>query len=292
MNKQVILPTLKQFIAEDQFKKALELLSLYVADTPNDIEDDILMQKARLTRNTRDYKKGILTREVYQIEMARLADSLNYIIEHLPATGNPVDKSMLIDTPSKGQNMKILFLTANPINPESEALRIGAEMRAIKDEIKRSSGRDLFELIFEPAVQIPTITRAMREYRPQIVHFSGHGYGEGIAVEGVNGEIVYFPTEGLDMLFGISDHVECVLLNACYSSEQAKVISAYDIYVVGMSDEINDNVAKQFAVGFYQGLGGGDSPETSYKIAMINIVHQRKYAKLPELWYKGEKISS
>ena len=76
-------------------------------------------------------------------------------------------------------------------------------------------------------MQIPTITKAMQQYNPDIIHFSGHGDGvEGIIVEDINGDIVRFPTFGLNRLFKrFKEKVKCVVLNACYSKEQAEVIS-------------------------------------------------------------------
>lgn len=299
MTKQQITDIVTPLLAESKYKEVLELLSDYTKGRDRYIENDLLMQTASFNRNSRDYTSGLLTRPEYNVAMAKLTDSLNYIIERLPATGNspqntPTAGVISIPQPDAAdQKKKILFLTANPKNPDGPALRTESEMRAVKDELRQSTGRDLFELIFEPAVKIPTITRAMRANKPQIIHFSGHGHTTGIVVEGINGEIILFPTEGLDRLFRISkEHVHCVLLNACYSKAQAQVISNHDIYVIGINHEIGDETAKEFAVGFYQSLGEGDSVEIAYEMAMVNIAHKLEYANLPELWHNGEKISS
>jgi len=161
---------------------------------------------------------------------------------------------------------KILFLTANP--KDEAQLGLERELRKVMNTLNGATNRDNFELISEPAVGIPDITRAMQVYKPQIVHFSGHGTKtKGIAIENESGEVTLFPIEGLDRLFKLSKKtVKCVVLNACHSSAQAEVISKHGIYVVGMNDEIGDEAATSFAVGFYQSLGEGNDYEFAFVI--------------------------
>ncbi len=52
-----------------------------------------------------------------------------------------------------------------------------------------------------------------------------------------------------------SDHVHCVVLNACYSEPQARAIVRHIDYVIGMKQAIGDESAIKFSVGFYDALG-------------------------------------
>ncbi|MEG4076425.1 hypothetical protein QUA30_27965 [Microcoleus sp. Pol14C2] len=63
-----------------------------------------------------------------------------------------------------------------------------------------------------------------------------------------------------------ADHVECVLLRACYSEIQANAIVEHINYVIGTSQEIRDTAAIKFAMGFYDSLGAGKPVETAYKL--------------------------
>ncbi len=94
------------------------------------------------------------------------------------------------------------------------------------------------------------------DYRPNIIHFSGHGAGiEGLAFEDETGKEQLVTGEALAGLFGqFSKQVECVLLNACYSEVQAQAIVQHINYVIGMNDQIQDKAAIEFVVGFYDGL--------------------------------------
>lgn len=67
----------------------------------------------------------------------------------------------------------------------------------------------------------------MLDFKPQIVHFCGHGAGDkGLILEDESGKIKPVSTPALAALFEMfSPHVECVLLNACYSEKQAAAIA-------------------------------------------------------------------
>jgi hypothetical protein len=186
--------------------------------------------------------------------------------------------------------VNILILSANPKG--TDKLRLDEELREIENGlIERSKLRDKFKLIIKTAVRRRDFQRAMLDTNPQIVHFSGHGGGkQGIALEDETGHVQLLNTEALAALFDMyRDEVTCVVMNACYSEEQAKIISQYIPYVIGMGAEIGDKVAIDFAVAFYDAIGSGRDIEFAYKNACVAIVpqdnipvlHQRR--ELPEI---------
>lgn len=284
MTKQEIINLANQLIGEGKLKEVLENLSDYVSSKDRYLENDLLLQTASFNRNHRDFNNGLISRDDYDIAVSRLNYAITQIIERLPEEGNRV----VGGTSSKIR--KILFLSANPKG--TGHLRLGEELRKIKDSLTASTERDQFALESEPAVQIPTITKAMQKQEPEIVHFSGHGTGEeGIVVEDVSGNTVLFPTNGLDRLFKrFKGTVECVVLNACFSREQAKVISEHGIYVVGMNKAVGDKAAIDFAVGFYQSLGEGNDFEFAFDMALVNNSANLNDAGTPELWLNGNKL--
>jgi hypothetical protein len=160
---------------------------------------------------------------------------------------------------------KILFLASNPT--DTGRLRLDQEVRDIEDGLKRSNERDQFELIQRFAARIGDLRRGLLEHSPQIVHFSGHGTGvDGIVVENDKGESSPVPTEALANLFELcAEHVDCVVLNACESDLQAEAISKHIPYVIGMTSSVSDDAAREFAVGFYDALGGGKSMQVAFE---------------------------
>ncbi|MGB3788255.1 MAG: hypothetical protein WA949_09600 [Phormidesmis sp.] len=94
----------------------------------------------------------------------------------------------------------------------------------------------------------------------------------GLILEDPTGQPKRVSTASLEALFEIfADTVDCVLLNACYSERQARAIAQHIPYVIGMNQAIGDRAAIEFAVGFYDALGAGESIESAYKLGCVAI---------------------
>lgn len=152
----------------------------------------------------------------------------------------------------------ILLLSVNPIGTQN--LRLDQEVREIKECLQKSRNRDRFQLAVETAVRAKDLQQLMLENRPHIVHFCGHGAGTpGLIFEDINGQAQPVSTKALATLFGLcASHVECVVLNACYSVSQAKVISNYIKYVAAMRQGLGDKAAIEYARGFYSAIAAGE----------------------------------
>ena len=271
MKKQEI----SDLIERGDLDGALEMLKKIIPDgTPN--RNLLVNLSSQLSGLNRNVSMGII-RE-------------NTAIENLKNIRNAVIN--LLNDASRYQKKQrtILFLGASP--KELDVTRIGEEHQRIKDTLRAASTRDEFRFESEMAAQIGTLTKALQEYEPAVVHFSGHGSGtEGLSFEDEYGEEMLYPISGLNRLFRLVDeHVECVVLNACYASEQAKVISQHDIFVIGMNGKIPDAVAIKFSVGFYQSLGEGRPYEYAFEIGMTHIAQYADDADKPELWKDQQKI--
>jgi hypothetical protein len=123
----------------------------------------------------------------------------------------------------KNKKKKILFLTANQV--ERDRPSIDREFRAIDIAVGRSKNRNQLELIPKFAVRYEDFRQALLHNEPHIVHFSGHGTEEGLLVLDQSG---IFPaplsTEVISELFKlVSRHVECVILNFCYSEREQRL---------------------------------------------------------------------
>ncbi|MEO1377557.1 MAG: AAA-like domain-containing protein, partial [Cyanobacteria bacterium J06635_10] len=173
---------------------------------------------------------------------------------------------------------KILILSANPIDTSS--LRLDEEVREIQTGLERAKKREQFEIISKLAVRPEDLQRALLDYEPEIVHFSGHGNGDrGLVLENKSGKTQLVSANSLAGLFNLfKNKVECVVLNACYSKVQAEAIFEYISCVVGMNQEIGDKAAIKFAVGFYDALGAGRSYNDAFEFGR-NSIH---IAGMPE----------
>ena len=159
----------------------------------------------------------------------------------------------------------ILVLAANPKG--TSKLRLDEEVREIDEGLRRSEHRECFQLKSRWATRPVDMQRAILEEKPQIVHFSGHGVGaDGIVLEDNRGNPKLVTGRALAKLFKlVADHVECVLLNACHSQSQAEAIANHIGTVIGMNQQVGDQTAVQFAVGFYDALGAGKDLEFAHE---------------------------
>jgi len=176
------------------------------------------------------------------------------------------------ETPETPDKVSILFLAADPT--DASRLRLGEEFREIQEKLKLARLRDNFTLeLPQLSVRPSDISQALLDTQPQIVHFSGHGTPTGaLCFEDLVGKNHPVESDALAALFEqFSGQVNCVILNACYSEIQAKAIAKHIKYVIGMNQEIGDKAAIDFAIGFYQALGGGLSIEGAYELGRVQI---------------------
>ena len=165
----------------------------------------------------------------------------------------------------------ILILAANP--KTTSHLRLDEEVREIDAGLQRAKKRELFDLKQRWAVRVQDVYQSLLDFKPEIVHFSGHGTGDdGLVLEDETGRMQLVDTVALGKLFELfASNVECVVLNACYSEVQASAIAQHIPYVIGMNKAIGDKAAIKFATGFYSALGAGESVEFAYKLG-CNVI--------------------
>ncbi|MFN8442316.1 MAG: hypothetical protein U0175_16150 [Caldilineaceae bacterium] len=160
----------------------------------------------------------------------------------------------------------ILYLTANPV--DRTHLSVDKEIRDVKYEIRRSKYGSKFVFETITAARPKDLYQGILEWHPQIVHFSGHGEGnEGIVFVDDNGESINVSNEALESFFKQFNCIECIILNACYSTEQAKILMPFVKYIVGTNHQISDKAANEFAASFYNALGNGYSVEAAFDLS-------------------------
>ena len=158
----------------------------------------------------------------------------------------------------------VLFLAANPCGTNPRALDL--EAHSIRVELKRTGYRDRFQLETRWAVQPLDMLRELRELRPAVVHFSGHGGPDGLFFQGADGRAQTVSPEAVAETFGAAGaSVQLVVLSACYGEAAADALIAHVDCVVGMSGALHDQAARTFAIGFYGALGDHESVATAYR---------------------------
>ncbi len=177
------------------------------------------------------------------------------------------------------EQIKILFLSAEPINEcRTEA---GKEHRTIDERLQMAKLRDEFRLFETFAVRPHDLTGALLRHEPNVVHFSGHGSKKGqIFLEDDSGSAKAVDPDVLAKMFkSFSTTVRCVILNACYSAQQAKGIARSIQYVIGIKDSISNDVAIAFSLGFYQALSAGKSIPQAHSLGCVQVGLQGSIAE-------------
>jgi len=198
-----------------------------------------------------------------------------FIIKNSEITGSNQfgnRNKQVIVLPDGSSKISILFLAADPT--DLSRLRLGEEFREIQEKLKLAKLRDHFRLkLPQLSIRPVDISQALLDTQPQIVHFSGHGSSTGaLCFENQIGQNLFVRSDALSALFEPFAHqVKCVVLNACYSNDQAKAIAKHIGYVIGMNQAIGDKAAIAFAIGFYQALGAGRTLEDAYKLGCVQI---------------------
>ncbi|TKB98472.1 hypothetical protein [Pedobacter cryotolerans] len=140
--------------------------------------------------------------------------------------------------------------------------------------------------------EIYKLSRELMVNNPEFLHFSGHGDANGIVMEDHSGLTCYVTIDALDQLLTNNRSVKCIVLNSCYSSDQAKALSSKGIYVLGNSDSLPSNVAEEFSVGFYQAIV---ERKEVYHAFGNGTAHSRlatgfEEQMLMKLWFNGELV--
>jgi CheY-like chemotaxis protein len=171
---------------------------------------------------------------------------------------------------NRTNTVRILFLAANP--SDTTRLRLDKEIRAIDEKLRQTEFRDVFEIEQHWAVRVSDLLGLLLRHKPNIVHFSGHGSTGSIILEDDSGFSRPVSTRALSGLFSVvRDNVRCVVLNSCFSEQQAKAIAEHVDCVIGMSKAVGDSSAISFAAAFYQALGFGRDVKTAFDLGCVQI---------------------
>lgn len=169
------------------------------------------------------------------------------------------------------EKIRILFLSANPWT--TSRILVDEEAREIFERIQEGPYRNWFELYNHAATRTIDLQRLLMFYRPHIVHFSGHGNKkQKLIFGGTPGRGKTVDRQGfVELLSLYNTHLRLVLLNACFTKIQARLISEVIDYAVGTGKGIGDKAGVAFAGAFYRALGFGKSIRDAFDSAKAEL---------------------
>lgn len=161
--------------------------------------------------------------------------------------------------------LRVLLLGASPKG--APLVDYGAEARWIEQRVRAAKLRDLVKVVLGSAVRAGDLQALLQEHEPHIVHFAGHAGEQGLLLESDGGGKAPVSGQAFAELVRLcSDHVQVVVLNGCSTSEQARELSRYVDFAIGMNDEITQTPAREFAAAFYGALASGKPLRESFKL--------------------------
>ncbi len=167
---------------------------------------------------------------------------------------------------SGGRPLRVLCLMASP--NDQDPLDLAEEQRRIQRAAERS-GR--VEVSTRTAARTGDILPALLTVRPHVVHFAGHGDHEGLVFADTVHESATVTAEGLAAAFAATGPLRCVVLNACYTGEQAEIFRTAADAVTGSTQELPDAAAILFSEGFYLGLAEGAGTRKAFELGRARM---------------------
>jgi hypothetical protein len=183
-----------------------------------------------------------------------------------PAIGPVNYKTVTRQVLRKKKKLDVLYLTANP--DDDAPLRVDAEMRQVQSAIRGSKLRDNVELHYRPAADLDSLVEGLNDHGPGILHFSGHGNSDGLAVDSADakrGSEALLSFELLaDAIAATDTPPQVIVLNACYSTSARKTLLPCTKAIIAMSGSVGDVAATAFAVKFYAAIAAGQSLKSAF----------------------------
>jgi tetratricopeptide (TPR) repeat protein/CHAT domain-containing protein len=188
-----------------------------------------------------------------------------------PRVDKPLDLAKAPPVQRSRTQTKVLFLAANAVAAHRVAL--DQEHKAIVQKLRAAPWQSSFELISCWAVDFDELRRCLLEHSPDIVHFAGHSNASSeLMLLDEKGEPAPLSGSALSSLLrALPGNVSLVVLNACFSAEQAATVRESVGLAVGMSEAIDDKAAIAFSGAFYEALAFGHSVGKAFALGVNAI---------------------
>jgi hypothetical protein len=169
--------------------------------------------------------------------------------------------------------LRIAFLVSNP--DDVDKLRTDIELKAVNRAIQAAGNREKVSLRPYLAASFTDLLDALNEFRPKILHFSGHGGMGGLYFDAeydFDYEGAHLDFETINKVIAAIDEAPTMLIfNACDTEVGASTLLGRVKAIVAMSDSIGDESALLFAPRLYAALVAGQSAASSFAQAAATL---------------------
>jgi hypothetical protein len=202
--------------------------------------------------------------------------------------------------------MKILYFSANPEFvrlPEAEPsetdpsitelqkqakepefaeygqLGLWPELRILSDAFFDARMEGLVQLEVVPEANMGDVVRYIEKFKPDIVHFNGHGEKEQLVLSDEHYEDGEMGTvEWLKRILTDQD-IDVLLLNCCWSESFVEHLKDTVGFVIGADNRLLIDLSRDFSARFYPAIRDGKTVGEAYTIARVV---SEQYGAAPE----------
>jgi hypothetical protein len=156
--------------------------------------------------------------------------------------------------------IRVLFLRANPFTTTQSGL--DERGPAIRYGLQHFGN-----LVFDSgwAASVDDLKGELEFYPSDVVHFIGRGTGEGIVLPRKSGDMKAISDDALALRFSrFSPRTRLVILDGCYTSEQAKALAEVVDCVIGIRDSTDASDVLWFAILLYGYISRGCSIQEAF----------------------------
>lgn len=287
---------IQALIGDAKLEDAINKFKAWAKGRDSDLENAIILLQARYNALKRNANLNLLEPNDIARESNRIINALLELLRGVKSDGDsstppPSVNQHSIPNPETVIEPKktILFFASNPL--DTGQLQLEKEFAGISASLQEKQA--IFNVFSKWATRANEVQSEIVKRKPQIIHFSGHGVGalvdnsravgrpsqieSGLIFQDARGRSQVMDTGDLKRMFELfakyNMKVNTVVLNACYSAEQAKAIMPHVDYVVGMTTAVGDEAAIVFAKEFYAILAETGNVEMAFDfgVSAINI---------------------
>jgi hypothetical protein len=188
-----------------------------------------------------------------------------------------------------GQLVNLLFLPVTPSDQSWRVLRRYVE--DLRYQLREAGYGDVFRFEQHSNVTVDRLAAYVLQYRPQIIHFEGHGEEtEALVIPDSGDAALVIQSDALARVFAVLHGLRCIVLSRCYSRPLADVLRRSVDIVIGMSHAIPDDEALGFAKAFYVALAEGKNIQVAFVhgCSVIAIARAQGRGALRDVTLPGE----
>lgn len=172
----------------------------------------------------------------------------------------------------------ILLAFANERQTEGVYLRnLPLELNQLKKILESVEDQEICEVEILPNATLDNLVAAFQreKYRDRIAvfHYSGHADSYELLLEEAQGKSTQvIHGEGLVPFLADQKSLQFIFINGCFSAKQAEDLVRNGIpAVIGTVQAVNDRVATELSISFYQALAQGAGLDQAWKEATYKI---------------------